>query len=121
MLTDPLAGWPSSYSVFARFAAELGIVGLIMWIGLWLGLARAFIKSTLIYQAATDLQPTVVFPLVAGCFCVLLGGFATESLHFPKIWVMLGLGCRYLEDIKMFFGQGLSVRASQGVKESEFN
>ncbi|MDD5585893.1 MAG: O-antigen ligase family protein [Alphaproteobacteria bacterium] len=103
MLTDPLGSWPSSYSVFARFAAELGLVGLVMWLGLWFGLTRTFIRNTLAYQAITGRLPSVVFPLVVSCFCVLLGGLATETVRFPLIWVTLGLGCRYLAEIRTVF------------------
>lgn len=100
MFTDPRGEWPSSYSVFARFAAELGVVGLVAWLGLWLGLARTFVRDTLMYQALTGKLPSVVFPLVASCFCVLLAGLATESLRFPMIWVTMGLGCRYLAELR---------------------
>ncbi|ACB96332.1 O-antigen ligase family protein [Beijerinckia indica] len=100
-LEDPKS-WPAAYSIFARLAAELGLVGLIMWIILWILLARSVLIASLNYQKTTGLIPSVAHPLIASCFCILLSGFTTDSLRNPMIWVTLGLCCRYLVEVRSY-------------------
>jgi hypothetical protein len=101
-LTHPRQPWPACYFVYARLAAELGVAGLVMWIGLWIWLARRVLIASLNYQRATGQVPPVAYPLIASCFCVLFSGFTTDTLKTPMIWVTLGLCCRYLFEIRRY-------------------
>ena len=106
----PEQGWPASYLVYARLAAELGLAGLVMWIGLWIWLARSVLIASLNYQRATGLVPTAAYPLIASCFCVLFSGFTTDTFRTPMIWVTLGLCCRYLFEIRKYVQQQHDLR-----------
>ena len=97
--------WPVSNSLYARLGAELGLSGLVMWIGLWVLLARQVLIASLNYQRATELIPSVAYPLIASCFCVLFSAFTTDTFRTPMIWVTLGLCCRYLFEIRKYVQQ----------------
>jgi hypothetical protein len=92
--------WPASYSVYARLGAELGLSGLLMWIGLWVLLARQVLIASLNYQRASERIPFVAYPLIASCYCVLFSGFTTDTFRTPMIWVALGLCCRYVFEVQ---------------------
>jgi hypothetical protein len=98
-LTNPPKFWPASYSVYARLASELGIVGLAGWVSLWLWLARSIVVATRGFQVRTGRTPAVSYALVASCFCVLSSGFGTDTVRSPMIWITLGLSCRYLFEL----------------------
>jgi O-Antigen ligase len=100
-LTDPQL-WPSSYSVYARLAAELGVFGLVAWTGLWIFLARKVLIASLNYQQVTGMVPAVANPLIVSCFGVLFSGFTTDTFRTPMIWVTLGLCCRYLFEVRVY-------------------
>jgi hypothetical protein len=92
MLYYPNGPWPVVYAIYARIAAELGIVGLLGWIGLWSGLA------VLLVGAARDLAVdgrrwTVVHPMILTCVAVLVSGIASDTYRTPMIWMGLGLSC----------------------------
>lgn len=98
-LTYPNEPWPASYMIYARFACEVGIFGLLMWPWVWSNLASQIVKKTYAYFKATGVMLPEAYPLVVSCFCVLLSGITTDTLRTPMIWVSLGLACRYLQDI----------------------
>jgi len=99
-LVTPTAVWPPVFSIYARFAAELGLLGLVLWIGIWFGLARSIWRITLIYQNATGQMLLLAYPLIISCYGVLLSGLAFDSLRTPMMWITLGLGCCYLHDVR---------------------
>jgi len=104
--------WPAVYSVYARFGADMGIVGLVMWIGIWLWLARALLVETMRYRQRTGEIPFAAFPLILSCFCVLLAGVPNDSVRSPMIWINMGLACRYLvtlRDLKKALPSDLTV------------
>lgn len=109
-LTDPAQPWPASYFVYARRAGELGLAGLVKWIGFWIWLARRVLIASLNYQRATGLAPAAAYPLIASCFCVLFSGFTTDTFKTPMIWVTLGLCCRYLFEIRSYVQQQHDLR-----------
>lgn len=104
--------WPSVYSVYARFAADMGIMGLLMWVGIWLWLARTLVVETLRYRKKTGDLPFAAIPLILSCFCVLFAGIPCDSVRAPMIWINMGLACRYLFTMKQW-------RETLIVKESE--
>jgi O-antigen ligase len=106
----PVHFWPASYTVYGRLAGELGIVGLLSWILLWLGLAMKMLIASLDYQRLTGSLPAVSYALVVSCFCVLLSGLTTDTFRSPMIWITLGLSCRYLVEIRTGMRRGSDVR-----------
>jgi O-antigen ligase len=90
--------WPTSYSVYARTASELGIVGLAWWVGLWLWLARRIWAASIRHQEQTGMLPAGAYPLIAGCFAVLSSGLMTDTFRSQMIWITLGLAAGYLHD-----------------------
>ncbi len=93
--------WPAAYSIYARFAADLGILGLVMWSGIWLWLAHALLTKTMAYRQKTGELPFAAYPLILSCFCVLLAGIPCDSVRAPMIWVTMGLSCRYLYELRL--------------------
>jgi O-antigen ligase len=91
--------WPTTYSVYARLASELGIVGLAWWAGLWLWLARRIWAASIRHQEQTGMLPAGAYPLIAGCFAVLSSGLMTDTFRSQMIWVTLGLAAGYLHDL----------------------
>ena len=99
-LFGPIGYWPAVYSVYARFAADMGIPGVLFWLSLWLWLARAVLVETLHYRERTGEVPFAAYPLILSCFGVLLAGIPCDSIRAPMIWVTLGLTCRYLATMR---------------------
>jgi O-antigen ligase len=100
-LTDYDAVWPPVFSIYARFAAELGILGVIMWLGIWIWLARKILLTTLVYQKITGILPFQAYPLIMSCYCVLFAGIPLDSLRSPMIWITMGLSCQYLKELRL--------------------
>jgi hypothetical protein len=96
MLTFPQAGWPNVFSIYARLAAELGILGLIGWIALWLGLAARLARNARSERANGGSRVTLHYPIVMNCVGVLVSGLTTDTFRTPMVWVALGLGCGVL-------------------------
>jgi O-antigen ligase len=98
--TNPYAVWPPVFSAYARFAAEMGLLGLTVWVGTWFYVAREVWRVTVAYQKLTGQLLLASYPLIMGCYCVLFAGIALDSLRTPMMWVTLGLGCAFLFDTK---------------------
>ncbi len=95
-LFGPTGFWPAVYSIYARFAADMGLIGIVFWLGLWLWLARAVLVETIQYRIRTGDVPFAAYPLILSCFAVLLAGIPCDTVRSPMIWVTMGLACRYL-------------------------
>lgn len=99
-LLESMNYWPSVYSMYGRLAADMGALGPIMWIGIWLYLARTLLVETLLYRKVTNHLPFAAYPLIMSCFGVLLSGVPCDSVRAPMIWINMGLACRYLYEIR---------------------
>jgi O-antigen ligase len=106
--------WPTTYSVYARLASELGIAGLAWWGGLWLWLARRIWNASIRHQEQTGLLPAVAYPLIAGCFAVLSSGLMTDTFRSQLIWVTLGLAAGYLHDVSIQTYRRAASRSRRG-------
>lgn len=111
--SDPMVVWPPVFSMFARFAAELGLPGVVGWVFLWYYLARRVIQATLAYQKATGVLLARSYPLVISCYGILFAGIANDSLRLPFIWITLGLSCCYLHEINEYLSGLASAKAEQ--------
>ena len=96
MITYPAAPFPTAYSLYVRLGAELGLIGLIGWIALWVGLALLLARRARRARAASGETITMHFPVILNCLGVLLSGAASDTFRTPMIWIALGLGCSIL-------------------------
>lgn len=92
--------WPPVFSVYARFAAELGIIGVFAWIGIWYTLARSVWRVTFAYQLKTGQLLPMSYPLIIGCYTALFSGIPMDSLRAPMMWITMGLACSYIYDVR---------------------
>lgn len=99
-LSQKTVTWPPVFSVYARFGAELGILGVVTWIGIWYTLARTVWRVTFAYQLKTGELLPMSFPLIMGCYTTLLAGIPMDSLRTPMIWITMGLACSYIYDVR---------------------
>lgn len=94
--TFPNAPWPAAYSMFARLAAETGLVGLASWILLWSTLFIQFVAAQVRYGSKSPTVSVLGCPLAMNAAGVLVSGLATDTFKTPMIWVSLGLGFAFL-------------------------
>lgn len=99
MLYYPAGPWPAVYSLYGRLAAELGLVGLLGWVILWLviawrlaGLARARARRGETYG--------IEYPLVLNAFGVLASGVASDTFRTPMFWIALGCSCAVIRSAR---------------------
>lgn len=90
-LTYPAAPWPASYSIYARLAAETGVIGLGAWIALWTALMWKMVRDQRQRLANGRGVQAITYPLVMNCAGVLVSGVATDTFRTPMIWIALGL------------------------------
>lgn len=92
MLYYPTGPWPAVYSLYGRLAAELGIVGVLGWVALWLTLAW---RLTGIARARAFQGETcgIEYPLIANAFGVLTSSIASDTFRTPMFWIALGCSC----------------------------
>ena len=97
--------WPSSFSTYVRFGSEMGILGLLLWAGTWFLLARSVLKLTIEYKKLTGIILLRSYPLIMGCYAVLLRGVASDALNLILIWINLGLCCLFIKEVKYRIAQ----------------
>jgi O-antigen ligase len=96
MIIFPEAPWPAAYSLYARIAAELGLLGLAGWLALWLGMALRLTGRARAASASGGPRIGAHFPVIMNCIGVLISGIASDTLRTPMFWIALGLGCGIL-------------------------
>jgi hypothetical protein len=95
-LVHPEAPWPNTYSLYARLAAELGIVGLVGWIALWCLLVTQVRRAALTYAGFGRTVPAVAYPIAMNCVAILVTGITTDTFRTPMIWITLGCGACFV-------------------------
>ncbi|WP_234685888.1 O-antigen ligase family protein [Bradyrhizobium monzae] len=91
-LQYPEAPWPNTYSLYARLAAELGVVGLVGWIAIWVTLMVSVRRAGLVYSHLGRTVPEVAYPIIMNCAGVLVAAVTTDTFRTPMIWITLGVG-----------------------------
>lgn len=92
MLYYPTGPWPAVYSLYGRLAAELGLVGLLGWVSLWLVLAWRLVGIAR-NRASRALGYGIEYPLVLTTFGILASGIASDTFRTPMFWIALGCSC----------------------------
>jgi hypothetical protein len=88
--------WPPVHNVFARIAAELGFVGLGIWIAIWIAMIVSCFKRYRKNICNDGKQNIFVLSLMVSIIGVLLAGLNSDSLRFFGFWLILGIAWAYL-------------------------
>ena len=98
MWIDPnQTAWPPSFSVHFRVLAEFGVVGLILWLGIWISLTvQCFIRFI---RNRFDVTGMVIITLIAG---IMMSGFNSDTFGYFPYWIVLGMSLLYIEDNNYF-------------------
>ncbi len=93
--TDPTKIWPPVFSLPARLASELGVVGVAAW---YIPILQLF--SRLLYVVRKEKQrlnrvPALGTSLILAMVYALLQGIAQESFRFFEFWIILGIVSSY--------------------------
>lgn len=100
-LIYPTAPWPAVYSMYARLACETGVVGLLAWVGLWCYMSYLVVTHSRMFLRLHGTVPAMAYPLVMSYISVLVSGVASDTLRTPMIWISLGLGCAFLNNLNL--------------------
>ncbi len=94
-LIHPEAPWPNTYSLYARVAAELGLVGLVGWLAVWGGLILSVRRAGLTYARLGGSVPPVAYAIIISSVGILVTGITTDTFRTPMMWLTLGAGACY--------------------------
>lgn len=90
--------WPSVHGLQARIAAELGFVGLAIWLLMWAALLFACYKNYRRTVRTMDESNSIFgITLMVSIVGVLLSGFNMDSFRFFGYWIILGIAWAYLD------------------------
>jgi hypothetical protein len=88
----PGAPWPNTYSLYARTAAELGLVGVVGWVTIWVGLIFSVHRSARAYTGFGRTLPAIAYPIIMTGVTILVTGATTDTFRTPMMWIALGAG-----------------------------
>jgi hypothetical protein len=103
------APWPNTYSLYARLAAELGLIGLFGWIAIWIALMVSVCRAGLNYASSGRSVPVVAYPIIMSCADVLVSALTTDTFRTPMIWIALGAGASFSARVKQLAGGAPSI------------
>ncbi|HEU4698105.1 MAG TPA: hypothetical protein VFS40_02930 [Gemmatimonadales bacterium] len=87
--------WAPAQSLYARLAAEVGFVGLGLWVACWLGVLVACWRRYRRVGARSE-DAGLGLALIVSLVGVLLSGMNADSLRFFSYWIGLGFAWWYL-------------------------
>lgn len=91
--------WPPVHNLYARIAAELGPIGLFLWLALWLNVAlkcfKRFRENT---QTAFDIFGLAILLSIVG---VLLVGLSFDSFRYFGYWITIGVAWYYCDEVRI--------------------
>ena len=81
--------WPTVFALHARIYAENGLIGLLLWVGLW-----AYIGISLLvrYIKYNDIKTLILVSSLAG---VLLACFNVDTYIYYPLWILIALHWRF--------------------------
>ncbi|MEW8956832.1 O-antigen ligase family protein [Clostridium sp.] len=89
--------WPPAFSIHFRIFAEFGIIGFILWLGIWISLTiQCFIKFI---KYRFDITGMLIITLIAG---IMMSGFNADTFGYFPYWIVLGMSLIYIEDNNYF-------------------
>jgi hypothetical protein len=91
-LVHPEAPWPNTYSLYARIAAELGLVGLTGWLAIWGTLILSVRRAALTFATVGGTVPAIAYPIIMSAVGILVTGITTDTFRTPMMWLALGAG-----------------------------
>lgn len=89
-LIYPEAPWPNTYSIYARLGAEMGIGGLVVWIGIWVATVLGLHMAAVAQARLSGRVPWEYFAIFMSIAAILVSGFTTDTFRTPLIWTTLG-------------------------------
>jgi hypothetical protein len=93
---DVNASFFPSFAVFARIAGEMGLVGLMIWVGFLAALLqKVWIRVWALYRE-TGRLPYFGIAITANFFSLGITGLGMASYRVFWIWALLGLAAAYL-------------------------
>ena len=99
-MIQPTAPWPNTYSLYARLAAETGLIGLLGWIGLWLITIVLVLRAATAHARRLGALPVVTYPIIMNCMAVLVSGITTDTFRTPMMWIGLGAAGATLQGLR---------------------
>lgn len=89
--SDINSPWAPAFSLFSRIFAENGIIGLMLWIGIW---GYTFFRCLRVYNRDTDnvLGLTVIVTIIG----VFLAGFNADTYAYIEYWITLAISWNYI-------------------------
>lgn len=90
--------WPSVYNIYARITAELGWIGLGIWLSMWgVVLTSCYKRYQLNCCMSSSGQRDILgLALIISIVGVLLSGLNTDSLRFFGFWINLAMAWLYV-------------------------
>jgi hypothetical protein len=104
-MTHPGAPWPNTYSLYARIAAETGLLGLCGWLTLWLSAVALLLRDSTAYARRFGRLPFTTYPVVMNCMAVLVAGITTDTFRTPMMWIAVGGAAALLEGVRRRLAQ----------------
>ncbi|MGG5823778.1 O-antigen ligase family protein [Falsiroseomonas sp. HW251] len=95
-LVHPEAPWPNTYSLYARIAAELGLVGLAGWLLVWGTLILAVRRAGLRLAGRGGAVPPIAYSIIMNAAGILVTGITTDTYRTPMMWLALGAGACFV-------------------------
>ena len=100
------APWPNTYSIYARLAAELGIIGVAGWVTIWITLIVSVYRASLAHTRFGRAVPAIAYTIIMTSIAILATGVTTDTFRTPMIWITLGAGASFsARSRQLFFGR----------------
>lgn len=81
---------PPSFSVPGRLAAELGVLGFLIWYGFWgWGMTRSAAAAAALPARSAEIF--IAAAILGNAWCIVLGGVSTDCFRRPETWLLMGI------------------------------
>jgi len=95
---DPSVGtpWAPVHGIYSRISCELGFVGLVIWLAIWLTVLYSCYKRYRLNSRLAGSHDILGLSLLISIIGMLLSGFNIDSFRFFGYWITLGVAWLYL-------------------------
>lgn len=90
------APWAPAHGLYSRIAAELGFVGLTLWLAIWISVIHGVTKR-LRQRSGGREEQMLSLALLTSIVGVLLAGLNSDSLRFFGYWLVLAVAWAHIE------------------------